>query len=113
MKITVRARGLEDERELKDHAARRLLFALSRFTPRIRGVNVWIEDVNAQRGGVDKRCVVRVRLDGGEVRLEEEDLSAHAAIDRAADRAGASVARLVERTRAVPRVGLRTAWTRG
>lgn len=113
MKILVRTRGLEDPRTLKDHAAKRVLFALSRFSPRLREVRVIVEDVNAQRGGVDKRCIVQVRLDpGGELRVEEHATDARVAIDRAADRAGATVARQLERGRTVPRATVRPAWVR-
>ncbi len=35
-----------------------------RFTDRVRRVEVYLEDLNAQKGGVDTRCSIEVRLAG-------------------------------------------------
>lgn len=72
-----------------------LEFALGRFRSRIRSVTVRLADVNGPRGGVDKTCLVTIRLDASKrlIVIEETDADAVVAIDRATDRASRAVAR--------------------
>ncbi len=98
MRVNIQSRGFELTPALRTHAERRLAFALSRFEQRLQAVSVRLADENGPRGGVDKRCVLRVRMMGlPEAVITEcaEDL--YAAIDRAADRAGRTVARRLRR----------------
>lgn len=78
-------------------ARRRLEFALGRFGPRVRSLLVRLKDVNGPKGGVDKVCLVAVRLTAPrcEIVIEDGDADAAVAIDRAVDRAGRAVARAV------------------
>jgi len=78
-------------------ARRRLEFALGRFGPRVRSLAVRLKDVNGPKGGVDKVCLVAVRLTVPrcEIVIEDGDADAAVAIDRAVDRAGRAVARAV------------------
>lgn len=94
MRIAIRA-AIGIPLELADLARRRLEFALGRFGGRIRSVTVRLGDVNGPRGGVDKTCVVKIRLDASKrlVVIEDADADATLAIDRAADRASRTVAR--------------------
>ena len=106
MRLDIRTRNLDltlDERtQLLAHAERRLRFGLSRFADRLARVTARLEDVNGPRGGVDKRVTVTVLLHPrGEVRVEETDAALEVAVDRAADRAGAAVARELARQRPV------------
>jgi hypothetical protein len=96
MRIAIRtAVGVPSE--LADLARRRLEFALGRFHGRIRSVTVRVADVNGPRGGVDKTCLVTIRLDASKrgVVIEDTDVDAAVAIDRAADRASRAVARVL------------------
>ncbi len=76
-------------------ARRRLEFALGRFDNRVRSLAVHLTDVNGPRGGVDKKCLVTIRLDAPKplIVIEDTDADAAVAIDRAADRAARAVAR--------------------
>ncbi len=88
--------------ELREYITRRLHFALGRFSPAIRRVNVRAGDVNGPRGGVDKRChiLVTLRTSGSSpVTVDTHDSDLCAAIDRSTDRIGRSVARALERKR--------------
>lgn len=78
-------------------ARRRLEFALGRFGPRVRSLAIRLKDVNGPKGGVDKVCLVAVRLTVPrcEIVIEDGDADAAVAIDRAVDRAGRAVARAV------------------
>jgi|JI10StandDraft_1071094.scaffolds.fasta_scaffold00206_11 putative sigma-54 modulation protein len=108
MEIVIRTRQLDLTPALRDHVRRRLAFALGRLGPAVRAVQVTLADVNGPRGGVDKRC--RMRIVGDElpaVVVEAADADVHAAIDLAAERAGRAVIRTRERRRgfaALPRL---------
>jgi ribosomal subunit interface protein len=79
---------------LREHAERRVAFALSRFGDRMTRVTMRLADGN----GADKRCVLRVRLAGmPDAVITERAGDLYAAIDRAADRAGRTVARRLQR----------------
>ena len=51
--------------ELREHAQRRLAFALRRFEDQIRHVRLRFEDVNGPRRGIDARCLVVAQLTNG------------------------------------------------
>ncbi len=71
---------------------------MGRFAPRIAGVSVRLEDRNGPKGGVDKACRISVDLGGaGVVLAEDVDTVMEAAVGRAAECAGRSVARALER----------------
>ena len=89
---------------IRAHVRRRLGFALGRFSDRIQVVRVMLGDENGPKGGLDKTCRVRVDVRGqGEVIVEQVDSNAYAAIDRAADRVGRTVARQLDRVRTFER----------
>lgn len=105
MKIEFRGVGRDAGTTLREHAERRILFALSRFAGRLREVRVRLADVNGPRGGVDRRCTVEVRGPGlRPLFVEVLDAEPLAALDRAADRARRAVVRALDRSR--PRVRL-------
>jgi len=94
MTLRLSARGVELSAELKDYVTRRVHFSLARFAGRIRTLSVRLADVNGPRGGVDKRCDVRV--DAGlrqEVIVRERQATIHAAVAFAMDRAERAVRR--------------------
>ncbi|MFT3917213.1 MAG: HPF/RaiA family ribosome-associated protein [Anaeromyxobacteraceae bacterium] len=98
MEIEVRAMGMPVTEGMRAHVERRLAFALDRFGNRVARVTVRVADVNGPRGGPDKACRVNAALrTGHRVHIDERDLDAYAAIDRAAHRLGHTVARRLER----------------
>ena len=100
MKVHVRGLAFEVGEALREHAQRRVLFALGRFAARLDSVRVRLVDANGPRGGPDKVCRMVARLQRqGAVRVEETDADAFAAVARAAERLGRGVAREVERRR--------------
>ena len=78
----------------------RLEFALGRFAGRVRSVSVSLTDVNGPRGGIDKKCLVAVRLERPPRVIVIEDVDADAAVvvSRAAERTARAVARAVDAT---------------
>jgi putative sigma-54 modulation protein len=100
MRIEVRGHGLELSPELKEHASRRIRFALSRYGDHVRLVRVRLEDTNGPRGGVDKEC--RLQVVGP--RIGQAVVTARAAdpldaVDQAARTAQRTVRRAVDRWR--------------
>jgi ribosome-associated translation inhibitor RaiA len=84
--------------EDRDDLRRKLTAGLARFAPRVERASVRIEDVNGPRGGVDKRCRIKVVLSGlPSVTAEEQQPTVRAAMDRAITRVVAAVRRSVER----------------
>ena len=80
--------------DLREFVERRLNFAVGRFGSRVRSVSVRLSDVNGPRGGVDQHCGIRVNLGiDGLVLVEEQQCDIRAAIGRAAERAGRTLAR--------------------
>lgn len=98
MQIDIHARGFPLTEALREHVRRRLRFALGTMSGRLRRLSVRMADENGPRGGVDKRCALRVSLPGQPpVIVEQLDADLYAAVDRAADRLGRSVARRLAR----------------
>jgi putative sigma-54 modulation protein len=104
MALSIVDRNKELSNESREQLERRLSFALSRFDSRIRQVSVVIEDVNGPRGGIDKLCRIIVKLQRAtDVIISDQDSDIAKCIARAADRAGRSVARAIERTQQIYR----------
>jgi ribosomal subunit interface protein len=94
MHIEIQARDFSLTDALEDHVHKRLGFVLARAGTRIRRVDVRLSDLNGPRGGVDKRCLIEVRLDGlAPIVVEDVQADMYAAIDRAAARTGRTVMR--------------------
>lgn len=87
MRIDLQCEGFEAPSKLREYIARRMRFAIGRFRDQIRWARVKVADVNGPRGGVDKRCVVQLRLRHcPDVVFSITEVEAHSAVDRAADR---------------------------
>ena len=88
MKPVIIAKGLKASRVLRDYAARRLDFALNRMQHNIRAVTVRISDKNGPKGGIDKRCLIKLSVPGlPDIVVAETGDNLIAAIDRAIHRA--------------------------
>ena len=100
MEIGIKARGFGLTLGLRQRVLHRLRFAFAPFAHRVRGVDVCLVDDNGPRGGSDKRCRVCVSVPGvPPVVIEDVEPDLYAAIDRAVDRAGRTVARRLDRGR--------------
>ena len=64
MQVLFKSRNPEAA-ELRDLAERRVRFVLRRLSWLVPRAEVQLSDVNGPRGGVDKRCQVEIRTDGG------------------------------------------------
>ena len=107
MRIDIRGLGFPLTAALLDHTQRRLRFALTRTSDRIKRVVVRLGDANGPRGGEDKFCKIEVVLeDAPAVLIEDAGADLYAVIDRAAGRAGRTVAKRVERLRENARLAM-------
>jgi ribosome-associated translation inhibitor RaiA len=94
MKIGIQCRGFTLTSAIAGHVRKRLDFLLGRGLRRLRRVDVTLSDLNGPRGGIDKRCLIRVGIDGlRPVVIEDVQSDLYLAIDRAAGRASRTVLR--------------------
>ncbi len=100
MQLDIQSQGFDLTAGIRAHTRRRLAFALGRSALHVKRVAVQLIDINGPRGGVDKRCRIRVLLrPSQEVVVEDTELDLYTAIDRAAERVGRAVVRQVRRLR--------------
>lgn len=113
MRVEIRSRTATLDAEMREYIRRRVGFVFGRYAGKIRSVHVRIEDENGPRGGVDLHCRVTVRGDGmGELHVEDQDQDLRTLVDRTVQRAGRSVARVVDRGRIVVPLPAREAFSR-
>ena len=94
MQIDIHARGFSLTDALETHVHNRLGFTFLHASSRVSRVHIRLSDLNGPRGGVDKRCLVEVRLEGLPVVVVEDVQSdMYSAIDRAVGRAARTVMR--------------------
>jgi ribosome-associated translation inhibitor RaiA len=111
MKMSLQFKDLQvaaaDRKRIED----RIRLALSRFAPLVQGVTATVTDENGNRGGIDKRCRLVVRLRAGTVVVNEQASAVMAAVTQAAERTARSVARIhhraVDARQATPGAGRR------
>jgi ribosome-associated translation inhibitor RaiA len=99
MQVLFRSRD-DDARELRDLAVRRARFVMRRLTWLVPRATLQLTDVNGPRGGVDKRCRVRLRTDGhGTVVVTAMARDWRTALDSALSRAARMLLRACRRGR--------------
>lgn len=104
MQIDIQARKFSLTKALRDHAERRLRTSLLCAHEHIQRVVVRLSDINGPRGGADKCCHIQVVLAGlPDVVIEDIEADMYVAIDRAADRAGRTVIRKLDRQKTLLR----------
>ena len=106
MQIHTYTRGFDLTEGLSQHLRRRLDFALDRIGGSVRRVVVRLYDVNAARGGIDKRCRLQLHMaDGGEVVVQDTRSDLYEAISAAIERAARALNRRSGRLRTLLRQG--------
>lgn len=104
MQIDIQARDFSLTDALRDHAERRLRFALTCCSDHIQKIVMRLSDINGPRGGLDKRCHLQVVLAGlPDVVIEDIETDMYVAIDRATDRAGRTLLRKIDRQKSLHR----------
>ncbi len=104
MQINVQARGFVMTAAIEAHLRRQLRFAFDHLHNRVRRVFVRLSDINGQRGGIDKRCQLQVRLaDSSDVVIADVQQDLYLAMSRAVERAAGAVSRRLRRMRQTQR----------
>ncbi len=100
MDIEIIVRGVEDASGLRGLAQRKLEAALQRYTTQVRRATMRLEDeTGPSRHGVDKVCMISLRLRRGEVRVREVGPDFGPVIDVALDRMRAALGRKISRSK--------------
>lgn len=100
MHIDIHTHGFTLTPGLREHVEKRLAYALSHGDGSITRLSVRLSDINGPRGGDDKRCLIEARLkQAPAVVIEDVEADLYVAIDRAAERAGRTLARRLARQR--------------
>lgn len=87
----------------REYVRHKLRQKLDKFAPAVHRTSVRVEDVNGPRGGVDKRCRIKVVLVGlPTVVVEDHHPSLKGAMDKALARVERTVRRAIERRRSKP-----------
>ncbi len=98
MDIDTRTQGFELTAALAQRVHTQVRAALEPMAARVTGVTVRLDDVNGDRGGVDKRCRIVVSLDGHRTAVAAvTSADLYAAIGDAARRVRRSAQRLLTR----------------
>ena len=98
MRIDIQARNFSLSDDLRSYADRRLRFALACYGDHIRQVVMRLSVINDQCGGADTRCHLQLVLDGlPDVVVEDAEADLNVAIDRATERSGRTLMRMLER----------------
>ena len=98
MRIDIQGLGFALTAPLLDHTERRLRFALTRTSDRIKRVVVRLGNTHDTRGGEDKFCRMQVFLNhASPVLIEDVGTDLYAVIDRVAERVGRNVVKRVDR----------------
>jgi ribosome-associated translation inhibitor RaiA len=99
----IRAVGVAIDEADRAYLRRKLGRKLGKFATAIERISVRIEDVNAERGGVDKRCRIKVVLSGlSSVVVDQQHHALQAAMDFALERIQTAVRRALQRRRVKP-----------
>jgi len=94
MHIDIHCRGFDLSDGLREHTCKRLAYSLSHGESRIRRIVVRLSDINGPRGGKDKRCQLELKIQGfATIVIQDTQAELYAAISRAAERAGRTLAR--------------------
>lgn len=98
MKLDIRGTRKLISPAIREHARRRLQFALGRFEDKVLSVTLRLTDPNGPRGGKDKCCKIEAKLRGhSDLFIEETGSDLYGAIDLAAERLGQAARREFER----------------
>jgi ribosome-associated translation inhibitor RaiA len=98
--LTLRARGVDVDQELRDYISVRAGFKLGKFATSIERVSVRLEDISGPKGAPAKRCAIKVVLSRHEsVVVEVVDVDHRTAFDHTIDSVERAVRRSLERVK--------------
>ncbi len=108
MNVSIRASDFTVTDAIDSHTRERMRLALHTFDHNIIDADVFLRDINAGKGGADKRVVVHVRLRGRHsVAVEATGEDLYATMTQAARRTRRAVKRTVHKQQRIDRMSLR------
>ena len=103
MKIEIRSHHFDLDEDMTDRVINRVLFALSRFDGEISRVQVRFVDTNGPKGGLDKHCLLSVKLtSSGKIVANGKGVDLLPALHYCVERAERAIIRELERRRDTP-----------
>jgi ribosome hibernation promoting factor len=106
MQIDIQARHFSLTNALRSHAEHRLRLALTCCGDHIQRIVMRLSDISSSRGKANKHCHLQVVLAGmPDVVIEDTETNLYVAINRAADRAGRTLVRRVNRQQTLLKQG--------
>ena len=100
MNLSIHSSGFQATAAIEEHVRRRFDLAFGRISAPIQRVVVRMSDINADRGGVDKRCLVQVQVARiPDVVIEDTHSDMYSAISRAVERAARTTQRRLGKAR--------------
>lgn len=104
MRLHIESPDFHLTQAMREFIETRVHCGLGRCDPEISVVEVHLSDDNGRRGGVDKRCRIRVQLHHqADVLVDDVETDLYLAMSRATDRAGRTVSRRLSRRRSLQR----------
>ena len=105
MHIKINTRDFSLTPALSSFIDEKMKFALSRYNQRIRVAEISLKDINGPRGGVDKQCIIKMKLNQFKT-LVVEDVSedAYKAINACCQRAKRRAERHFNRAKTMRRI---------
>ena len=98
MKVDIQARDFSLTDSILSYTRERIYFLLGSRFDQIQRISVWISDVNGPKGGIDKRCQVRISLPRlKDIYVDDVQSDLYVAIFRATDRASRTINRRLRR----------------
>jgi ribosome-associated translation inhibitor RaiA len=100
MQVDIQSTGFTLTAGIRTYLMKRLTDDLNRGDDHVTRVIARLSDINGPRGGVDKRCLIEVRLKHAPALvIEDTEADLYLAIDRATARAGRAMERSLVRQR--------------
>lgn len=104
MIIDLQARDFQLTDPLRQQIRQKLKAVLNRFGEKIHRVRVVLSDINGPKGGNDKRCVIKVKVNNHKTLVVDEVTdNIHESINRCARRVKHAITKTVSRNRKVSR----------
>ncbi len=104
MKVDIQTQSFDITESIRNHVEERTEATLHNFSEYIQTVHVHLSDTNANKGGIDKHCLVQVDLIKlPSVIVEDTEKDLYLAINNTLHRAGRAVRKSLERKQTLSR----------
>ena len=100
MMITIKSRGFSLTQGLKEFIEDRMRLIFTRYGQHVSRIDITLLDINGPKGGEDKRCKIRLKLDGmPSIIIQETDTDMYEAINNCGSRLKRTVSRKLDKVK--------------